>query len=97
MAEAQNIGITLDDKSIQILKKVDKLHRDSIINVALALVEKTGYYKTLAGISESEELDDVASLDILDDEGKSTKSKKTKSSAEAPAPAKKPQSSWDSF
>jgi len=94
MAEAQNIGINLDEKSIEILKKVDKIHRDSLINVGLALVQKTGYYKTLAGISEAEELEDVASLDIIDEESDKPKSKvKNKVKDEV----KKVSTSWDAF
>jgi len=100
MAEAQNLSINLDSKSIDILKKVDSIHRDSLINVGLALVAKTGYYQTLAGISEAEDLEDVASLDILDDDEAPTKTKKSSKKAkaqEAEAPAKKPSTSWDSF
>jgi len=100
MAEAQNLGINLDSKSIEILKKVDSIHRDSLINVGLALVSKTGYYKTLAGISETEDLDEVASLDVIDDiDGSDSQKSSKKSKAKvdsAPAP-KKPTTSWDSF
>jgi len=95
--KAQNLGINLDQKSIDILKKVDSIHRDSLINVGLALVSKTGYYKTLAGLTntqDDEDLDEVASLDVLDEDGDKSISKKTK---EVEAPAKKPTTSWDSF
>ena len=98
MAEAQNLGINLDTKSVEILKAVNSIHRDSLINVGLSLVSKTGYYKTLTG-KIPDNLEDVASLDIEEDEdGETTKikpSKKGKSkTADAPA---KPSSSWDSF
>jgi len=98
MAEAQNLGINLDSKSIAILKEVDAVHRDSLINVGIALVSKTGYYKTLAGISETEDLDEVASLDVIDgiDGSDSQKSSKKAKVDSAPAP-KKPTTSWDSF
>ena len=99
MAEATNIGINLDESSIKILKKVDSIHRDSLINVGLALVAKTGYYKTLTGISDAEDLEDIASLDILDDEETPTKkvSKAAKSKKAEPEVAKKPATTWDSF
>jgi len=98
MAEAQNLGINLDSKSIAILKEVDAVHRDSLINVGIALVSKTGYYKTLAGISETEDLDEVASLDVIDgiDGSDSQKSSKKAKVDSTPAP-KKPTTSWDSF
>jgi len=101
MAEAQNLGINLDQKSIDILKKVDAIHRDSLINVGLALVSKTGYYKTLAGISDAEDLEEVASLDVLDEneDGQAVFTKKSskKSKVQEEAPTKKPSTSWDSF
>jgi hypothetical protein len=98
MAEAQNLRINLDGKSIEILKKVDSIHRDSLINVGLAIVTKTGYYKTLAGISEAEvkELEDVASLDVLDGDGDKS-SKKLKVEEQSKKPPKKPVSSWDTL
>lgn len=95
MGEAQNIGISLDSKSIEILKKVDAIHRDSLINVGLALVEKTGYYKTLAGINSGEDLEDVASLDV--DEIKFTNKKTAKKQIEVKETPKKPTTTWDSF
>jgi hypothetical protein len=98
MAEAQNLGINLDPKSIDILKKVDAIHRDSLINIAIALVSKTGYYKTLTGIDAPEDLDEVASLEVeLDEESTGSSSKPTKKSKKTEAPAKKPATSWDAF
>jgi len=100
MAEAQNLGINLDSKSIEILKKVESLHRDSLINVAIALVEKTGYYRTLTGKNSEADLEDVASLDVedTDEDGETTKIKPSKKgkTKKADVPAK-PSSSWDSF
>ena len=97
----KTVSINLDSKSIETLKKVDAIHRDSVINIGLALVEKTGYFKTLAGISDADtELDDVASLDIESDDDTPKKPKAKKggkaSKEEAPATAK-PKQSWDSF
>ncbi|MEA1973165.1 MAG: hypothetical protein U9N34_07730 [Candidatus Cloacimonadota bacterium] len=101
MSEAQNLGINLDSKSIEILKKVESLHRDSLINVAIALVEKTGYYRTLTGKNTEADLEDVASLDVEDtdeDSGTTSTSSKSKKSAKKAAPEKKaPSTSWDSF
>jgi hypothetical protein len=97
LADAENLGINLDSKSIDILKKVDAIHRDSLINVGLALVAKTGYYKTLAGISDAEDLDEVASLDVLDEDGEKPVSTKKSKKEAVETPAKKPTTSWDSF
>lgn len=99
MAEAQNLGINLDSKSVDILKAVDSIHRDSLINVGLSLVSKTGYYKTLTG-KTPEDLEDVASLDVEEDEDEvsaSPKSSKKAGKKSAPAAASKPSTSWDSF
>jgi hypothetical protein len=90
----KKVEITLDDNSVEILKKVDDIHRNSIVNVGLALVSKTGYYKTLTGKSEADDLEEIASLDIKDEEGETkTKSIKKKEAK----PAAKPTSSWDAF
>ena len=83
------VQIALDESSIEILKNVDKIHRDSVINIGLALVAKTGYYKTLTGINSSNDLTDIASLEDLNATPIATtkpKEKETKAS-----------SSWDNF
>jgi len=90
--EAVNIGISLDSKSVEIIKKVDKIHRDSLINIGLALVEQTNYYKTIAGIKEPKSLEDVASLDVNNEDSK----KKEEKAATVEAP-KKASTSWDAF
>ena len=67
MSEQENkktVTISLDSKSIDILKKVDTIHRESMINLGLSLISKTGYYKTLTGDSE-DTLDKVTDLSIL--------------------------------
>jgi hypothetical protein len=90
MAEVQ---VTLDDSSVAVLKGVDKIHRDSIINVGLALVSKTGYYKTLSGKQDSDDLDDTASLEVQGQESdKDTSSKKKETSKSKPK-----STSWDAF
>ena len=95
MADAQNVNISLDTKSIEILRQVDAIHRDSLINVGLALVEKTGYFKTLAGINKSDDLGDIASLDVesTDNSG----APKTVEKSEKPDTPKKQAQTWDSF
>ena len=91
MDDIKTINIKLDEQSIEILKNVSPIHRDSVINIALSLVSKTGYYKTLTGKNQSDELDDTASLEIEDNESSSKSSKKDE-------PAKtKPVTSWDNF
>ncbi len=86
--------IEFDENSLRVLKEVDKLHRNSLINVALALVSKTEYYKTLTG-QGSEEVSEALSLSSLDDhiETKSQKSTETGEQKQTPKPA----ASWDNF
>jgi len=62
---AKSASIEFDEKSLGILKNVDSLHRNSLVNIGLALVSQTGYYRTLAGITP-EDLGDVAGLENLD-------------------------------
>ena len=106
----KEVQVKLDEKSIQILKSVDTIHRDSLINIGLALVSKTGYYKTLTGKNEDAELEEVASLDVLDDEdsntgngkvsGASKNTKNTKNTKNAKSDTNKTSKiapSWDGF
>lgn len=92
MNEAKVVQVTLDETSVKILTDVDKIHRDSIINVGLALVSKTGYYKTLQGKNESDELEDIASLDDVNED--SPKNIKKAKKNEKPRAAT---STWDNF
>lgn len=95
MAEAQNLGINLDSKSIEILKKVDASFRDTIVNIGLRMVENTEFFNTLMGKSEDVPVEDMASLDKIEDKNTSgeLKSKSKKTSPEKKAPS----TSWDSF
>jgi len=43
------VKIGLDDKSIEILDKLDKIHKQSIINFGIRLAKDTEYYKILVG------------------------------------------------
>ena len=98
MSEGTNIGINLDANSIKILKQVESIHRDSIINIGLSLVEKTGYFKTLSGTNKDADLEDVASLDVeQDEETKTTSKSNKKETTKEAAPSKKPTQSWDAF
>jgi len=83
---SKSLPIEFDDKSIEILKNVDSVHRNSLVNVALAMISKTSYYKTLSGESSDDALE-VASLGSLDD----TPSDSPK--IEAPKPT--PSTTWD--
>jgi len=92
-----SVSINLDEHSVKTIKKVNSIHRDSLINIGIAMVAKTPYYKTLLGV-EQEDLDEVASLDMLDEENETTTSKKSKKKEETKTEVKaKPTSSWDSF
>ena len=99
--EAKSLNINLDPKSIEILKGVDAIHRDSLINVGLALVEKTGYYKTLSGKNDTEILEEVVSLDVASLDGESSGTSvssvsKNVTSTKEELP-KTPATTWDSF
>ena len=85
---ANAVSIEFDQSSLDILKNVDGIHRNSLINVGLALVSKTGYYKTLAGIGP-ELLEDVAGLSDLDKVLEETQEETSK-------PKSKPNTNWDS-
>ena len=90
MEESKTVSINLDKKSIEILRKVDSIHRDSMINIGLALVEKTGYYKTISGQGTGT-LDDVASLGSLESLDLNTKVEAKK------VEVKKSTQTWDNF
>jgi hypothetical protein len=95
--EAKSLNINLDSKSIEILKGVDAIHRDSLINVGLALVEKTGYYKTLSGKNNTDILEDVVSLDAASLDGESSVTSTSKTTETKDEIPKSPATTWDSF
>ena len=100
MGESQNIGIQLDKKSIDILKGVDALHRDSLINVGLALVEQTKYYKTLAGVEDPKDINSVADLGIVSKDKSPSGSNEIvneSTNVQTKQNKPKPSTSWDSF
>ena len=45
----KEVKIKLDDKSLEILKEIDTIHRESIINFGLRLASQTEYFKILKG------------------------------------------------
>ena len=92
MATATTVPVEFDDNSLQILKGVDSIHRNSLINLGLALISKTGYYSTLSGKSPNE-LVDVVNLDNLlaDADVKSAKTAEESNAVSAP----KATVSWD--
>jgi len=45
----KDIKVTFDEVSLDILKKVDPIHRQSMINYAIRLVDETPVYKVLSG------------------------------------------------
>lgn len=90
--ESKQVTIKLDPISIEIIRKVDPIHRDSMINLGLALVSKTGYYNTITG-NIGKELSDVTDLGMSVD----NISNKVESKPVDKAPPKKTTSSWDDF
>jgi len=94
---SKQISLTLDDSSIEILTEVDSIHRDSLVNIGLQLVKKTGYYKTLSGKQKSEELEDIASLDTQDEDRDEGDKKKNKSNKSSKQPKQSSAPSWDAF
>lgn len=89
--EEKELPIKFDNASIQILKKVSPVHRNSLVNVALALVSKTGYYKTVCGL-DTNSIDEVSSLESLDVVEKPTSNKISKEPEKIST-----ESSWDDF
>jgi len=103
MEETQTMGIKLDEKSIEILKKVDAVFRDSLLNIGLRMVEKTELFNTIVGTTETEvPVEEMASLDSLEEDNEDTNPKiykKSKTSKQEPKeePKKAPTTSWDAF
>jgi len=89
---AKAVQVNFDDNSQSILKEVDAIHRDSLINMGLALVSRTEYYKTLTG-KINDDVSKVASLSSLDELEKELNEEPVK-----PKTANAPTSSdWDDF
>jgi len=56
----KEVKIKLDDKSLEILKEIDTIHRESIINFGIRLASQTEYFKILKG--EIEKVEDIVSI-----------------------------------
>jgi len=65
----KEVKIRLDDKSLEILKDIDSIHRESIINFGVRLAAQTEYFKILKG-----EIEDAENLVSINEE----KTKETK-------------------
>lgn len=85
-------SVNFDKNSTAILKQVDPIHRESVINLGIALVSKTEYFKTISG-EGSDNIEDVVSLNAL---GINTP---TSTTVVEEKPAKKAVSpvDWDAF
>jgi hypothetical protein len=77
--------IDLDEQSLKILKTVDPIHRYTLINMGLRLVQGTEFYKLLTGDIKGDDISEsITNLDI--------------NSSEAPIEEpKKVNTTWDSF
>jgi len=98
--QSQNININLDGNSIKILKEVDPIFRDSLINIGLRMVKNTELFNTITDKKvELEDTNDMASLEEPDSEQNViTRKPKSTKQTEAPEPKPKPKSTtWDSF
>ena len=49
----KDVQIKLDDESIEILSKVESLHRESLINYGIRLVQNTEVFKVITGEEEA--------------------------------------------
>jgi len=79
MAEKKSIKVEVefDEESIEILRKVQGLHKISVINMGLKLIKHTNYYKTITGENKSEVLEDILSLDDIVSQSNETSTSKT--------------------
>lgn len=92
--EVKTVSVTLDKNSIAILKQIDNIHKSSLINLAISLISKTGYYQTLIG-NPGDSLESITELTSLDNIGTS-KTLTPKAAVTEPTVAKK-KGSWDDF
>ena len=58
----KEVKIRLDDKSVEILKEVEAIHRDSLINFAIRLLEGHPHYKIIKG-EVIEDIKEVLEID----------------------------------
>lgn len=76
---AKSTNVELDDKSLEILKKVDALHRNALINLGIHMISKTSYYKGLTGdVDDAMEIVNLNdALDTLEETGNNLTEKTT--------------------
>ena len=60
----KEVKIKLDDTSLEILKEVDSIHRESVINFGIRLASQTDYFKILKGEVEANELISITNIKI---------------------------------
>jgi len=71
---AKSTNIELDDRSLEVLKNVDGIHRNSLINLGIMMISKTPYYKNLTGDVEGvEDAMEVVNLNEVVDLGSENK------------------------
>lgn len=93
MSENKRIEIELDPKSIELLKNVEPMYRDSVINLGIKMIAKTPYYKTLTG--EEMDINTMTSLDTMPSGPLKRDMNVTEDKPKSKPKAKK--SSWDDF
>jgi hypothetical protein len=62
--ETKEIKVVFDNLSLDILRKVDTIHRQSMINYAIRLVDETDVFKILSGEKDVEVSIDNKTKDV---------------------------------
>jgi len=95
--ETKEITIKLDGNSIDVLKQVDSMYRESIINIGIRMISLTPYYKFLSGKDDVADINALTSLDTNCNTNALLASEKSQEVVnEAPSKLKrKTKSSWD--
>jgi len=97
--EEKQLPITFDENSLKIIKAVPSVHRHSLINVALSLVQQTGYYKTLTGVTEDNtgNLESILDLSMNDTISNDSKTSEVTAVTQTTSEVAKKSTSWDDF
>ena len=82
----KEVKVRLDDKSVEILKEVEAIHRDSLINFAIRLLEAHPHYKIIKG--EVEAIEEVSNLEAINE---------SKTEAKQPEKVEEPDVSFDEW
>jgi len=83
---AKSTNVELDDISLNILKQVDGVHRNSLINLGIIAISKTEYFKSLTG-NPSE---DISKIVDLNDAVSNTDNLKEETTPQGPNKRSKP-------